>query len=246
MAGRWTRSRASAAATPAAAAPVLPTDLIERALPGRSIAACERVSGGARNLVYRVALEGLADRFAVRLYRHDADAWRKEADLHRLVGARVPVPEIVFADAAGVVMRWIEGETYREIKARRDPAEIAQCARAMGAVLAHIGEFQFSAAGIIGPGLAIGPGPVEGPDAVPRMIEKFLAAPPTRERLDADGADRVCAFAWARARQLAALDCECRLVHSDFGSPNIVLHRPHGEWEVAGVLDWEFAFSGPP
>jgi len=227
--------------------------ILARALPGQALDRCQPASGGALNAIYRVAVEGLDDEFALRIYTHDPSACGKEVDLHRLLAPRVAVPEIVFAEPDGesgdgpcALMRWVRGETYREIKRRRDAREIAECGHAMGAVLAQIASFRFSHPGLIGPGLQVGPGPVEGPDCAPRMIEQFLATPLAALRLPAASISRICDFAWARAPQLAALDAECSLVHSDFSSPNLVMHRPHGHWEVAAVLDWEFAFSGCP
>jgi fructokinase len=35
-------------------------------------------------------------------------------------------------------------------------------------------------------------------------------------------------------------------VHSDFGSRNILVREVAGQWTVASVIDWEFAFSGSP
>jgi aminoglycoside phosphotransferase (APT) family kinase protein len=231
----------------------LPARVIARAFPGHRLERCEPVAGGVLNTVYRIAVRGIGGEFALRIHTRDPGGCRKELDLHELVAARVPVPEVVFADPAGeagagpcMLMRWVPGETYRQIKARRDAREIAECGRALGGVLARIGCFRFCRGGILGPGLAIGPGPVEGADAVPRMIEKFLAVPYAAARLPGATIARVCHFAWARAPQLAALDNESLLVHSDFGSPNLVMHRPRGCWEVAAVLDWEFAFSGSP
>jgi aminoglycoside phosphotransferase (APT) family kinase protein len=227
--------------------------VLARALPGHTIVRCLPVSGGLLNSVYRIAVEGLDDEFALRIYTYNPSACRKEVDLHCLIAARVPVPDIVFADPTGetgagpcVLMRWVAGETFRQIKSRRDAGEIAECGRAMGAVLAGIGSFQFSRGGLIGPGLDINPGPVDGPDPVPRMIEQLLATPQAALRLPAAAIARVCDFAWARAPLLAALDGERCLVHSDFSSLNLVMHRPRGEWDVAAVLDWEFAFSGSP
>ncbi len=227
--------------------------VIVRAFPGRAVAQCEPAAGGVLNAVFRVRCEGMQDEFALRFFTRDPACCRKEMDLYAHVGARVPVPEILFADPDGEIapapcflMRWVPGETWRTIKERRQPAEMAQCARSLGDVLARIGSFRFASGGMLASGLVIGPGPVSGPDPVPRMIEQFLAVPHAARRTGARLAARVCAFAWERAPQLAAFDAECCLVHSDFGSPNVVLHRPRGPWEVAAVLDWEFAFSGTP
>ncbi len=227
--------------------------IIARAFPGHPLVRCEPAAEGVLNTVYRIAVAGVEGEFALRMHTRDPGGCRKELDLHQLVAARVPVPEVVFADPEGeagagpcILMRWVAGETYRQIKSRRDEREIAECGRALGGVLARIGSFQFARGGSLGPGLAIGPGPVEGPDAVPRMIEKFLAMPSAAARLPAAKVARVCDFAWSRAPQLAALERQCSLVHSDFGSPNLVMHRPRKRWEVGAVLDWEFAFSGAP
>jgi fructokinase len=53
-------------------------------------------------------------------------------------------------------------------------------------------------------------------------------------------------FIWRWSGALAPVAGESSLVHSDFGSPNLLLRQVERRWTVAGVLDWEFAFSGPP
>jgi aminoglycoside/choline kinase family phosphotransferase len=37
---------------------------------------------------------------------------------------------------------------------------------------------------------------------------------------------------------------EKHLVHGDFDPTNILLDKINGSWVVAGILGWEFAFSG--
>lgn len=211
-------------------------------LPGHVLASCQPVSGGLLNSVYRIAVEGMSSEFALRIYRRDPAACRKEVELHQLVAQRVPVPEILFAECQGegpcVLMRWIPGETWREIQSRRDAREMEECGRALGEVLARIGSFPLDR--------QIGACPVEGADPVPRMIEMFLAGPHAAARIPAATITRVSDFVWRQAARLAELDAESSLVHADFGSPNVVLHQPRGTWEVAAVLDWEFAFSGSP
>lgn len=226
---------------------------ISRALPEYSPAAFQLLSGGVCNRVYRVTLEGLCDAFVVRLYDRDPGACAKEVALHSLITARVPVPEIVHAEPEGdgetspyMVMRWVDGVTYRELKRSGTAGEIAAAAACMGATLARIGSFSFAKPGRIGAGLEVGSPLVEGPDPTPRFIEQCLESPVLARRMDGPLRAHVRDFAWRWAPQLAALDSECRLVHSDFGSPNVILHRPEGCWQVAAVLDWEFAFSGAP
>jgi aminoglycoside phosphotransferase (APT) family kinase protein len=209
--------------------------ILARALPGHALRSCEPVAGGALNPVYRIAVEGLTDRFALRIYARDPAACRKEVALHRLVAPLVPVPEILFTDPEGsppcVLMRWVSGETWRDIELRGDARELADCGRALGIVLARIGSFTLECHDDF------------GPDPVPRMVERFLSSPAALSRLSPEAIAGACDFAWRRAARLATLDAERSLVHSDFGPSNVIL-RPGGA--VAAVLDWEFAFSGSP
>jgi aminoglycoside phosphotransferase (APT) family kinase protein len=206
--------------------------------------------GGVMNELYRMHVDGLADPLVLRLYTRDGAACRKEVELHRLVGASVPVPEILYADCSGdeemppyVVMRWVEGATFREIKRRRDAREIAECAGAIGAVLARIGAFTFARPGAIGPGLTIGGQLIE---SVPAFVEDCLSSPHFARRMPAHDRDRLRAYIARWEPEFAAIADDRSLVHSDFGSPNLILREVAGRWTVAAVLDWEFAYSGSP
>jgi aminoglycoside phosphotransferase (APT) family kinase protein len=226
---------------------------VARALPGRSLASLQPLSGGVCNRVYRVTVDGAEDAFVLRIYARDPASCAKELALHHLVSARVPVPEILYAAPRGdgetppyLLMRWVRGVTFRELKSRADAPELAQAASSMGAALARIGEFSFPAPGRIGPALAIGAPLMEGSDPAPRFIEQCLASPVLARRMQEGLRGRVRQFAWQWAPRLAALDKQTRLVHADFGSPNLILDRHTGRWRVVAVLDWEFAFSGTP
>ena len=203
--------------------------------------------------MYRVHVSGLTEPLVLRIYSRDAAACRKEVELHRLVGASVPVPEIVYADFAAcpgevgphVLMRWVAGVTFRQIKQRRDAHETAACARAIGGVLARIGSFTFDCPGALGPGLAVGEPLLEGEHPIPAFVEKCLASAEFERRMPVRERERLREFIWRRSDVLRTLHGERALVHSDFGSPNLIVREAGGRWNVAGVLDWEFAFSGP-
>jgi aminoglycoside phosphotransferase (APT) family kinase protein len=219
--------------------------IFSRALPGHTLSAAEPLAGGLSNTLYRLRAEDLSDSFVLRVYTRDPAACRKEIDLHRLVRGTVPVPEIVYADPDGapphVVMRWVEGRTFRDVKHSPDAEAVTECARAIGETLAGIGRFRFPRPGAIAPGLEIG----EPFPSVADFVEQCLQSPVTQERLTADTRDRVRAYVRRWTPRLREFDSESTLVHSDFGSPNLVMRCDGGRWQVAAVLDWEFAFSGP-
>jgi aminoglycoside phosphotransferase (APT) family kinase protein len=227
--------------------------ILSRALPKHALKSFEPLTGGLINAMYRLHAEGLKEALVLRVYLRDPSACRKEVDLHQLVSGRAPVPEILYANPRAengvgphILMRWIEGETFRQIKSRRNPREMAEAAHSIGVTLAQIGSFQFPRAGGIEPGLEIGTLLAEGPDPVPTFIESCLESPEMARRLDERHRHRLRGFIWSWAKRLAAIGEERSLVHSDYGSPNILLNRMNGRWKVAAVLDWEFAFAGSP
>lgn len=227
--------------------------ILQRAFPGHSLRCCAVMTGGLINEMYRLELEGWEQPLVLRLYARDPAACQKEVDLHRLVAACVPVPEILYAStgeaesiAPHVVMRWMKGVTLRQLKAQRDSRRMAEAARSIGETLARIASFEFPSPGRIGPGLTISGPLLEAHDGAASFIESCLDSPHTQCRLDAPLRGRVREFTRNRSQALAFLGEERRLVHSDFGSPNLLVDEVDGHWAVTGVLDWEFAFSGPP
>jgi aminoglycoside phosphotransferase (APT) family kinase protein len=227
--------------------------VLHRALPGHAVRSFAAMTGGQINAMYRVEVEGFEDPLVLRFYARDRTACQKEVDLHRLVARSVPVPEILYAAtseqegvAPHVLMRWVKGLTLRQLKARHQAPEIAEAAHSIGQTLARIASFEFTSPGRIGAGLAIDAPLLEPHHGAAEFVESCLRSPETQRRLESPLRDRVREFIWRWAPAMDPLAGERRLVHSDFGSPNLLVDRVDGRWRVSGVIDWEFAFSGPP
>ncbi|MBI4860635.1 MAG: phosphotransferase [Candidatus Riflebacteria bacterium] len=214
----------------------------------------ESLKGGLRNSNYRVQVEGLADEFVIRLHDHDSGSCRKEFEVLQLVAGSVPVPEVVVAstessellDRPYLVLRYVHGILFRDLRRSGDREAIAQAARSAGSTLAAIGRFTFSSPGWFGPDLTIGGRYVEGPDSFLRFLERCLSSPALRARMEDALASRVTAHARIWNDRLGGTEIDSQLVHADFNSSNLIVHQLRGRWAVAAVLDWEFAFSGTP
>jgi aminoglycoside phosphotransferase (APT) family kinase protein len=85
----------------------------------------------------------------------------------------------------------------------------------------------------------------DGHNAIPELIDSYLASPVLASRLDERVRRRLHQLAWANAPQLSSLQAETRLVHGDFGNRNVLVRQQQGRWRVAAVIDWESAFAGP-
>jgi aminoglycoside phosphotransferase (APT) family kinase protein len=235
----------------------LPVPLLEHAVhtafPGCTVTEIQPFADGLRNANFRLRLDSKSELFVLRLYEHDASLCQKEVDLMRLVGASVPVPEVIHAEPRGLddcpsfmLMRYVEGITFRELKRGGDPDAIGQAAYSAGETLAAIGRILFPKSGWLAPGPVVTAPLLEGLDPMPRFVELCLSSPKLQLRMPAALRDRTQALVWSWASQLADLNGEAHLVHGDFNRRNLLVKSISGRWSVAAVLDWEFAISGSP
>ncbi len=236
---------------------ILPAPIAERiiraAFPGCSVIEIQPFASGFRNANFRLCLDLRSDWIVLRLFEHDASLCQKELDLINLIGTRVPVPEVIYAEPRGsedcppfILMRYIEGISLHELKRGADHEAIRQAAHSAGKTLAAINQITFSSPGWLAPGPTVTTQLLEGSDPMPRFIDLCLASSHLQLRMGADLCGRVHALVWSWAAQLADLSGEARLVHGDFNRRNLLVRSIAGLWSVAAVLDWEFALSGSP
>ncbi len=211
------------------------------------------LSEGLSNFNYRVDFDSGGEPVVLRIYGRDPNACQKEVDLLRLLRATVPVPEVlrVYAnglDGAGpfIVLRHVEGITFRQLRKTGDAEAVAQAARSIGETLAAFNRHTFAERGTLGAGPAVIGHFLNGPNAIPEFIDSCLASPTLRRRLDERTRDLAHTLAWSRAPELARLQDETCLVHGDFGNRNILVRREQGRWRVAAIIDWESAVAGSP
>ena len=227
--------------------------IVHAAFPRCRLLACEPLSDGLRNANFKLQLDPAPEPVVLRIYEHDASLCQKEIDLMRLVGRSVPVAEVIYAEPSGwedlppfTLSRWVEGITFRDLKRSGDAEAIAQAAHAVGETLAGIGRFGFPKPGWLTPGPTVGPPLLDGADAMPRFIDLCLASNNLQRRVPAELRDRTQTLVWSCAPLYADMDGGTNLVHGDFSKRNLLVRSDGTRWNVAAVLDWEFAISGSP
>lgn len=228
-------------------------EIVETAFPGCNVVAAQPLTDGLRNANFRIQLDSEPTFVVLRLYEHDASLCQKELDLLNSVKNSVPVAEVLHAETNGIndippflVLSYVEGMTFRELKRSGDAESIAEAAFDLGRTLAVIGRLEFRRSGWLGPGPCVTAPLLQGLDPGPRFIDLCLSHSNVQERMIARLRDRVSASAWSFAPELAALGEESHLVHGDFGNRNVLVRRAAGKWKVSAVLDWEFAIAGSP
>lgn len=226
--------------------------MVQAAFSSARIVDVQPLTDGLRNANFKIRLSSMSDPIVLRIFEHDASLCQKEADLLRLIGASVPVPEVLYAAPHGLgdtppftLLRYIEGITFRELKRSGDAEALAQASDSAGQVLAAIGRITFPKSGWLAPGPIIMP-LLAGVDPVPRLVDLYLGSTNLQKRMNAELRDRTHQLVWSWAPQIASVDAQSCLVHGDFGKRNLLVRMVAGQWKVAGVLDWELAMSGTP
>lgn len=215
----------------------------ESLTPRRRVMSAARLSGGLSNSSFKIHFESFDEPVVLRIYERDPGACRKELDLLCALGQTIPVPEVVHAAPEGVgderpfiFLKYVEGITFRQLKATGDRRAIQEASYAVGATLAEIGKHSFTHPSHLG----------EGAHTMPEIIDGYIASPKLIARTGEALADKVRSLVTRRASRLESVMNERRLVHGDFRKQNILVRPDGNAWTVAAILDWECAFTGSP
>jgi aminoglycoside phosphotransferase (APT) family kinase protein len=231
--------------------------LIEPAFPRRSLAEWSVLGAGLANTNLRFRLEGDAASYVLRLHTRDAASAAREralmSRLERSPGPSIPVPRLLYAAPAPQrgehpysIWSFVEGTLLAELFQRLDAAELVEIARVCGQVLARFRQHPFAACGELGPELEVRR--EYGPPSrfLPHAVHGALFGGRAGERLGAPLRDELWRLVERASPRLAAVDGPYSLVHGDYKRSNLLLRRSGSSWELSAVLDWEFAFAGPP
>lgn len=245
----WVRSR-----------PVLDLDplelesLIEPLFPGCRVIDIERVVGGLTNSNFRIRLANRPTALLLRFYQRSGDLAHKEMAICRMVERQVRVsnylhyaPENPVTGHAFALIDWIEGESLQDLRPSLDAKAFLELGLAIGQMLAAVHAFAYQHFGFFDAEIhPVGPMDLGG-DALISYLHKCLVEGLGGQRLGEDLTKEVLAFAKRDGRAVEAWEAKACLVHGDMNLSNILVRRSSsGTWEVAGLIDWEYAFAGGP
>lgn len=229
------------------------THLIQPAFPGATVVESAPTQGGLANANYRLVLAGRTTPVLIRFFVREPEAAGKEvALLHRLADQ---VPVLTYRHAAAdnpftghpyAVRDWAEGERLDVVAPALADGALAELGRAVGAVLARIHAVTFEETGFLDASLRVAEPASMGRDGLLEFVTQCLVESCGAERIDAALVAALLAFVEREGAILDAGSGPPCLVHSDFGGSNILVHSVDARWQVAAIIDWEFAFSGTP
>jgi aminoglycoside phosphotransferase (APT) family kinase protein len=228
------------------------TRLLQPVFPGLIVRAHERLPGGLINTNIKVTPTQGAP-VLLRLYQGDPAQARKEHALCRSLAGRLPVPRFLhFVDSNAVtatpygLTEWIEGERLDQVVAvpGRDLHAVGEAA---GRALAAVHAVTFDTHGFFDADLRIEHPLDFGRAGLLAYLRQTLMDGLGGARLGRHLTEAVLALADREGTRLDGWRVAPCLVHADFNPSNILLRDDADDGcTVAGILDWEFALSGPP
>jgi aminoglycoside phosphotransferase (APT) family kinase protein len=229
------------------------SELVGKIIPDATLIGLTPIDGGLSNTNIAVLLAGPPRRVILRLYQGDRQKARTEAAIARRVAGYVPVSRVLGSAERNAVtghpyevLEWIEGEPLELVAPTLDDSTLAPLAAAVGAVLARIHAFRFDRCGFFAENLRLPEAIDLGPNALGTYLRQQLVDGPGGERLGPELTRDALALAERDGHLLDTWRADPCLVHGDFNGSNILVRRRGDAWEIAAVLDWEFALSGIP
>jgi fructokinase len=224
-------------------------------LPGQpEVVAVVLLPGGLTNSNFCLEFRDGRPWVEAKLYQHERNLAPVERAVHRLGAARnLPMPKLLDGGDDNAVtatpyalFEWIGGERL-DLAIRTCAApNIEVLAKKTGAALAAVHAVHFDRFGFFDADLNVH-GPIDlGSAGMRRYFQDVLAQGLGRERLGPHCADALLAFAEREAGILDMWQGAPCLTHGDCGGTNILVSHKESDLQIAGIIDWEFAFSGTP
>jgi len=220
-------------------------NMVALAYPEKRLILQEMIAGGCANINIKIQLEGDLDPLILRVYLRDKDAAWREQSLAALLLPTVPVPNVLkvcdYEDYRFAITEFIPGITLRDLLLSEEQHDLGAIMYNVGAMLSKIATYQFTAAGFF--------------DRDLKVIKKFAQGDYLKYAKDSLDDNIVLMqlgspiianiyFLLDKYAHLFPTDNEKQLVHADFDPANILVAENEDGWEITGILDWEFSFSG--
>lgn len=212
-----------------------------------SIVSATLLSEGCANTNYKV---DLADGRSVvlRIYLREHNALDRELGLCNLIQTKLPIPQIYYHDARCqliehpyAIVEYIEGELMRQVILSQ-PSSSADCAFAAGTVLNQLKKITLAHGGFFQDRqLTIRPFNPE--EEYTAYAFNCLDQDNVQESLGKEQSKRIKAFIKTNQSYLPS-EQEVNLTHADFDPANMLVKKVDGHYQLAALLDWEFAFAG--
>jgi aminoglycoside phosphotransferase (APT) family kinase protein len=220
-------------------------EMVRQALPNNPLLTYKVISGGCANLNMKVHVEKESYPFILRLYLRDKEAAYREKNLGALLKHTVPAPLIYYVgdyeNYRFALTEFLPGITLRDLLLGNEPHDMGALMNEAGRLLGKIQTHTFPKPGFFDIHLTVSKNISQG--GYKNFVQNYLQKPMILNLLSGEVIRKIHSYTEKYAF-LFPENHESHLVHGDFDPANILVHKIKGKWEITGILDWEFSFSG--
>lgn len=220
-------------------------------LNGRSIDFMKPLSGGYLNTNYEMGVGGIS--YVLRISNRNHGALANEVSILRNLERTIPAPRVVYFEHHGeaesgqpqfAVLRYLSGKPLYLVEDEFTPSDVRKVGSEIGEALATIHRTTFRGSGDFDSNFNVQGGMDDFAVAIRYETNRCLNSKNLKARLSEREQEEVAHFIEENVSLLDSL-VQARLTHSDFNQKNILVDMVNGRWTVTGIIDWEYAFSGP-
>ncbi|SHO54633.1 phosphotransferase family protein [Vibrio quintilis] len=211
----------------------------------------KKLSGGYSNLNY--IFESKGTKWILRLSGKSVREFLGELSVLEQVETILPVPRVLQfeTDAPEVnrhiaIMSFVEGVPLSQTEDDLPAAAIESIARSLGYWMAKMHQISFHTSGFFGSGGEIVETFTPFQEKTYHYYQHLLSEPLLAKRLGSEMLEKLTRYIAINRSLLESLPAVMNLTHSDFNQKNLLVENKSGHWQIAAILDWEFAFSGSP
>ena len=219
--------------------------MVRMAYPNKKIISWKMLSGGCANLNVKIQLENDKNPYLLRIYIRDQLAAYREQKLGEILKSTLPVPETYYiGDCEGyrfAITDFMPGITLHALLLGDFDYDISAVMYEVGVILSKISSYSFAQAGFFDKDLNTIK-PIARDDYL-IFAQECLQSKMVLSQLMPQTIGQINDLL-KKYSQFFLDEHEKNLVHGDFDPANILVDKIKGRWTVAGILDWEFAFSG--
>lgn len=206
------------------------------------------LSEGCANTNYKVTFKTKLTPVVIRIYLRESSALAREVEVHRLLADKIPVPKIYYADSECqrypypyTIMEWVEGQLMRDVILSEEESAITDCAYEAGKYLNLLRKIKFPYSGFFEVDMKIRPfnKDEEYIPYVLNILQDKIVIESLGEALQTQVIELV-----KNNQNLLSAHQEANLTHADYDPANMIVKKINGQWKIAAILDWEFAFAG--
>ena len=218
--------------------------MVRLAYSDKKLTSFELIAGGCANLNYKIQLENEKYPLILRIYLRDKDAAFREQKLAALIKETVPVPLTHYIGTLEghhfAITEFMPGIPLRDLLLSDESHDLNAIMSEVGTILSKITAHEFPKAGFLNKELEVIP--YESSDII-KFAQDCLSDETVLSVLSPEAIFLIQKVIEQHATLFPNND-EKNLVHGDFDPANILVDKINDSWDVTGVLDWEFAFSG--